>query len=315
MIEIIKYSKEKKTEWDNFVSSANNGTFLFYRNYMEYHSDRFNDFSIMLYDKGKLSALFPFNYIKNTLFSHQGLTFGGIITNYKTDSLKFIQYFNEFSKFALNNNFKDIIYKSIPQIYKSYQGDDEHYAMFRVNAELIASNLSSVIDLSLERNISRNRKRALQKSFDNNLTTNHSEGWSDFWNIMEQNMKEKFNVKPVHSLEEIIKLNRLFPNNIKLLSCNLNNKMVGGAVIYLYKNVIKVQYAHADNTGKTLGAIDNIYNFVINNFKDYKYLDLGTSNLENGNYINSGLLKQKSGFGAKGITFNIYKYSTDKTIN
>ena len=39
------YDPSMSDEWNRFVASARNATFLFDRGYMEYHSDRFRDAS------------------------------------------------------------------------------------------------------------------------------------------------------------------------------------------------------------------------------------------------------------------------------
>ena len=46
---------------------------------MEYHSDRFKDYSLLFYRDGQLVGLLPANIRNDTLFSHEGLTFGGVI--------------------------------------------------------------------------------------------------------------------------------------------------------------------------------------------------------------------------------------------
>ena len=79
MFEIRKYTADKKEAWNKFVNKAKNSTFLFDRNYMDYHSDRFNDNSLMFYKKGRLYALLPAHKIANILYSHLGLTYGGLI--------------------------------------------------------------------------------------------------------------------------------------------------------------------------------------------------------------------------------------------
>ena len=50
--EIKRYSDGCKDEWDDFVRDSRNGTFLFMRGYMDYHADRFADFSLMAYRDG-----------------------------------------------------------------------------------------------------------------------------------------------------------------------------------------------------------------------------------------------------------------------
>ena len=38
---IIPYSINRKEVWDQFIAQSKNGTFLFQRNFMDYHADRF----------------------------------------------------------------------------------------------------------------------------------------------------------------------------------------------------------------------------------------------------------------------------------
>ena len=76
-IDVIKYNSNMKAEWDAFVETSKNGTFLFMRNYMEYHSDRFADHSLMFYCNNRLLAVLPANIRESekTLVSHGGLTY------------------------------------------------------------------------------------------------------------------------------------------------------------------------------------------------------------------------------------------------
>ncbi len=40
---IERYERSRAGEWNSFVGSARNATFLFNRSYMDYHADRFED--------------------------------------------------------------------------------------------------------------------------------------------------------------------------------------------------------------------------------------------------------------------------------
>ena len=79
MIEIHRYTAAYHRDWNDFVSESSNGTFLFLREYMEYHADRFTDYSLLVYDGNKLLALLPANRSGDVLYSHAGLTYGGLI--------------------------------------------------------------------------------------------------------------------------------------------------------------------------------------------------------------------------------------------
>ncbi len=310
MIEVIQYNNALKKEWDNFVNQTKNGIFLFQRDFMEYHKSRFNDNSLMLYEKGKLKALFPGNKVDYTFHSHQGLTFGGILIKPDLYSNKFIEYFNAFNIFLKQNNFTDVYIRSIPEIYKSYPGGEEEYCLHHSGAKITACSLSSCIPLNSQLSVSRNRKRNLVKSLEHNITSKPSEKWKKFWDIMTKNMHEKYESSPVHSLNEINQLRKYFPDNILLFESTADNELLAGAIIFKYNNVIKVQYAHASAKGKESGAIDNLYTYLINYFKnDYKYIDFGTSNGVSDKQINNSLLQQKEGFGARAVVYNLFHYN------
>ena len=86
-LDVKKYSVIEFNEWDNFVlNNAYNGTIYHTRLFLSYHKDKFDDYSIMIYDKKKLIAVFPCCKIHNEFYSHKGSTHGGIVLleNYYT---------------------------------------------------------------------------------------------------------------------------------------------------------------------------------------------------------------------------------------
>ena len=61
MFEIKRYSEADKEVWNVHVEQARNATFLLNRSYMDYHSDRFHDHSLMIFRNGNLYDLLPAN--------------------------------------------------------------------------------------------------------------------------------------------------------------------------------------------------------------------------------------------------------------
>jgi hypothetical protein len=47
---VSSYTTADRLQWDEFVRTAKNGHFMFLRDYMEYHADRFPDSSLMFHD-------------------------------------------------------------------------------------------------------------------------------------------------------------------------------------------------------------------------------------------------------------------------
>src|SRR2546429_6153585 len=77
-IEVVRYSASLKGPWDAFMSKAKNSTFLFQRDYMDYHAQRFSDYSLMLYSGSHVAAVLPGKLSEpGSVQSHQGLTYGG----------------------------------------------------------------------------------------------------------------------------------------------------------------------------------------------------------------------------------------------
>jgi hypothetical protein len=302
------YQAEDKVAWDNFVTNSKNGTFLFYRNYMEYHSDRFKDNSLLFFRKGQLAGLFPANLKGEVLFSHEGLTFGGVISGYNSKTSVMLQIFDALINYCRNQEIKTIVYKAVPHIYHSVPANEDLYALFRCNARLIARNASSCICLPNNREFSESRKCNIRKAKKNNITVRQSADLDSFMQIVQETLSERHNAKPVHTAEEIQLLANRFPDNIKLFASNKDDKMLAGVIIYESKNVAHEQYAANSKEGWSIGAQDLIEDYLINNYyKTKRYYDFGISTENQGHVLNFGLIARKEAFNANSIMYDIYQ--------
>jgi hypothetical protein len=308
MIEIIRYKEEYDKEWNDLIEMSKNGTFLLNRNYMNYHSDRFADFSLLIYLKEKLVSVFPANISGNVIYSHQGLTYGGLIYINKLSAADILEIFNAITSYYRNSNIKSIVYKAIPYIYSQQPAQEDLYALFRHNAKHIGCNISSTILQENKIRFSELRRRGIKKAIKNGVVCSLSDNYTEFWNILNANLGNKYEVKPVHSLEEILLLQSRFSENIKLYVATKNNEILAGSVVYINRNVVHTQYISANPEGKELGALDSLFDYLINEqYKDYEYFDFGQSTEQMGNYLNENLLFQKEGFGGRGVCCNIYQ--------
>ena len=127
MFEINRYSADEKCAWNGFIDLSKNGTFLFNRNYMDYHADRFHDFSLMFYCKGKLFAVLPANIRNGVLYSHQGLTYGGLVTNRSARAANICSLFKELNGYLKENGVRKVVYKALPWIYSKYMAEEDLY--------------------------------------------------------------------------------------------------------------------------------------------------------------------------------------------
>lgn len=310
-IEIIRYDSSKKETWDNFVKTSKNGTFLFMRGYMDYHSNRFTDCSLMFYSNNELLAILPANICKEekTLVSHGGLTYGGFVIHTDTRAEEMLGFVDHLKKYmACHLGLERLVYKPTPYIYNRIPSEEPLYALFHSGARIKARSISTTIDNSARIRFSQLRRRGIAKANKAGIECRMSDDYSKFWEILENILQERHNSKPVHTLEEIRLLHSRFPENIKLYTANLNKEPIAGIVVYDTDNTAHFQYIASSDKGYRTGALDFLISYLIDNiYKEKKYIDFGTSTEQDGTILNTGLISQKEGFGGRGVVYDTYE--------
>lgn len=309
---VRRYHSDDFLLWNAFIGTAKNATFLFHRDFMEYHADRFEDYSLMVFEGQKLVSVIPANVKDNTLFSHQGLTYGGFVFGEKVKLGEVITVVKSVLAFLSLNQFESFQLKLVPSIYNCFFSEEIEYAMFLAEAQLIRRDCLSVIDLKKPFSFTKTRKESLRRGIKNDLVIKKELKFDLFWNeILIPNLDKKHQAKPVHSAEEIIKLQQKFPNNIWHFNVYHEDKIVAGTTVFITDNVAHPQYISGNEKKNELGSLDFLYNHLITEvFKDKIYFDFGPSHEENGKKINEGILFWKESFGAKTVVQDFYEVKT-----
>jgi hypothetical protein len=307
-IRVERYEPRHKTRWDTFVRKSKNGVFLFYRDYLEYHADRFNDFSLLFFQNDQLIALMPANRTGSEVISHGGLTFGGIITGAAMTTALMLETFNalvqELSAIGINK----LVYKAVPHIYHTLPAEEDLYALFVHNAKLFRRDVSSAFLAGRRFPMNRNRKRSLEHAHCQGLKLRRSRDFSHFMAIVEANLQARYGTRPVHSVAEMELLASRFPENIKLFAAERDSELLGGVIIYETETVAHAQYRHATPGGEILGAPDFIMDALLNDvYRDKPYFDFGISTVDNGRSLNHGLIQNKESFGARATVYDFYE--------
>lgn len=309
-MEIRRYRREDKELWNSFVSKARNATFLFDRNYMDYHADRFDDNSFMFYHKGKLKAVLPANVAGNTLYSHQGLTYGGLLLDKKATVEDVLECFDSMNSWLRENGISKVVYKALPWIYQQYPSEEDLYALtWKCKAQLISRNIASTIVIDNKLKFAESRKSGIRKALSQNIEVGESNDVDGFWHVLEDNLGNRYNAKPVHTANEMKLLMSRFPNNIRLYVAKMNGEIVGGTLIYVTPQVVHTQYISASVEGKKHGALDLLFDYIINKvYANCRYFDFGKSTEQGGAYLNEPLIFQKEGFGGRGVCYDWYQW-------
>lgn len=311
MITIMKYSPENKNEWNEFLHQAKNNLFMFDRNYMEYHSDRFTDHSLMFYKEKSLVALLPANQEERTLFTHGGLTYGGFISGDTMKQETMMECFDELKVYCRNSNINKVLYKVIPYFYHLQPAEEDKFALFYNKARIRKVEASTVIDLQRPIHMAKLRCRQIKKAEKSGLIVvvgNEFEDYQDYIELVDTVLQENHSVKAVHTADELYLLYNRFPENIHLYMAKLNNILVAGTVLFEYRDVIHTQYLATNDDGRKIGALDLTINEVINHYVyRKKYLDFGISTENAGKYLNKGLISQKEGFGGRTVVYETWE--------
>lgn len=309
-MEIRRYRREDKELWNSFVSKARNATFLFDRNYMDYHADRFDDNSFMFYHKGKLKAVLPANVAGDTLYSHQGLTYGGLLLDKKATVEDVLECFDSLNSWLRENGISKVVYKALPWIYQQYPSQEDLYALtWKCKAQLISRDIASTIVVDNKLKFAESRKSGIRKALSLNIEVGESNDVDGFWHVLEDNLGNRYNAKPVHTASEMKLLMSRFPNSIKLYVAKMNGEIVGGTLIYVTPQVVHTQYISASVEGKKHGALDLLFDYIINKvYANFRYFDFGKSTEQGGAYLNEPLIFQKEGFGGRGVCYDWYQW-------
>ncbi len=307
----VKRFNNNSSAWDNFVSSANNGTLFHTRRFLNYHHEgRFNDHSLEFYKKGKLVGVFPAALIESgdqrQLVSHPGASVGSFVVPEDlafADALEMVEQLVDYSK---RENLDGIKLTQPPTIYSKRLS---HYIDFALqkNGFLYAKReISSILFLekSIDENLSKfksTHRTAVRKAEKSGVVVKETDDFASFYEILKKNLSIRHDVKPTHSLNELLHLKELFPDKINLFGAYIEEKMVAGVINFIAtENVVLAFYISHNEDFQEVRPINllfyKIFEWAIQ--KKYNVFDFGifTVNEE----PNMGLARFKENFGASG---------------
>lgn len=310
MIELLKYESSHKKLWDDFIEHSRTPLFMHKRDYMEYHKDRFNDNSLIFFDNDEAIAVFPAVLSEDTLISHGGLTFGGLILSNEIKQNNVCEVFDALKQYCKQNRISTVLYKPVPYIYYTQPSDDDKYALFRAGGIIDKIEPATVISLRQALPMAKLRKRQVKKALKNNLIVQEFESFHDYEtyiNMLNEVLALHHNTKAVHTANEIFYLHEKFPNNIRLFMTLKDGFPIAGTIIFEYQNLVHTQYLASTDLGRQLGALDLLIYSLIETYQSKDYFDFGISTEENGSILNHGLISQKEGFGGRTVAYTTYR--------
>jgi hypothetical protein len=298
MMQVVPFNQDV-TSWNDVVNASRNGAFMFNRGFMDYHAHRFTDYSLVIQKNETIVALLPANRDGNTVVTHGGLTFGGLILSKKTGASDVVEMFSLLKTYLLADGVEKVIYKPVPHIYHRIPCEEDLYALHTLGAKPSRVDVSTTIKRSARLPLSKGRKCALSKARKSGVMVAKSEDYAAFWAMLTQNLSQQHDVKPTHSLAEIELLASRF-DEIQLYMAYIDDEAVAGVVMFDFGTVAHTQYIGLTDKARETGALDSLLEHLITaEYQQSDYFSFGISTCNNGAYFNEGLAAQKEMFGGR----------------
>ncbi len=311
MIEVKRYTDKDKAVWDQFNRAAKNRLFMFDRDYMDYHRDRFSDHSLMFYEGEELVALFPACEKGDELLSHGGLTYGGFLSGNKMKQHRMNDCFEVLMDYGREKSFRSILYKTIPYVYHKHPAEEDRYALFANGARLVTVDASTYINLAEPLKMPKGRKAQISRARREGVVVEIRTDLKDyetFIDLENEVLTSRHDTHAVHTAAELKMLHDAFPKNIHLYAAIKDGRLIAGSVIFEYEQAVHTQYMAADEEAREIGALDLVIATVIEEYKTKKrWMDFGISTEHGRIYLNEGLIAQKEGFGGRTGVYEIWE--------
>jgi hypothetical protein len=203
-----------------------------------------------------------------------------------------------------------MLYKAIPSIYHKLPSQEDLYALFRLDAQLVRRDVASTVKLASRLPLTKGRKWAIKQGRSHGIQVQLSSDWSAFMEMEAALLMEKYGVRPVHTGGELAMLAARLAGSIALYTATLSGELLGGTVIFDCGGCVHAQYISSTPRGRELCALDALFSWLLDDvYASREWFDFGISTEQSGRYLNSGLAANKESWGARSVVYDQYLVS------
>jgi hypothetical protein len=304
-ITVRNYNESDAEAWDQFLSGCTNGVFLGSRAFLSYHGNRFVDRSVIVESGGRWIGVFPAAEAPGRIgriTSHPGSTFGGLFFESDLRAEGQVAVHRAVIEHFRRSGYSEFLIRPVPTFYRKDPIEDDIHAITRLGATLEGTKPTCTLSLKGwgRLGLTKGRKSTRNKASKAGVLIEEGfEHLETFWRLLEYNLSERHQVRPVHSFEEFQDLIRRFPERIRLTIARYQGECVAGAAYFLHDRLVHTQYLSSNELGRSLSALDAL---IFEGIADSKrrgmeWFDFGTNHTPEGS-IDENLFFYKQSFGA-----------------
>ncbi len=300
------YTPDDQEVWDELAAVARARHFMFQRGYMDYHADRFTDASLIVLRGGRPCALFPATRHGETIISHGGLTFGGLLSGPEQTVGRTLGAFAALTEVLREIGATRLVLKPLPHIYHLGAAEEDLHALHAAGATLARRDVSAVLSPAVRPSPAGARRRAAENGRRTGMVLDEDDDIEAFMELVASVLRERHDTTPTHTAEEMRRLSDDFPADIRLFTARVSGELLAGTLVFQTPAVAHTQYIAAAPRGRELSATDALLSYVIEKRYPDRWFDFGISNDRDGS-LNEGLARYKEAFGARAVMFDRYE--------
>ncbi len=309
-IEVVHYTDEWKDRWDQFVLNSNNGTMFHLQQFLSYHEKgKFDWHHLLFMNKKEIVAVLPAAMMGTTIESPIGASYGSFVTGDIAFATA-IDLVDAFSDYCRDQHFERALLTPPPFIYQNVISQNVDYALAYRGFTFDKHYISHAIRLGRRDFVAgfqSTARRYIHKYLrEHPLRVEISEDYESFYPILAKN-KARHGVKPTHTLDELLRLKKLLPENLILFLVYKANKPIAGSLMFVcnpqvalcFYNMLLYEY---EQYNPIHVLMYEVMRWATD--KGFAWVDIGVSqdtNAENQMTPAMSLIRFKEKFNAHGI--------------
>ncbi len=320
---VVPHDAADDADWDAFVRSSGSGTIFHLRRFLGYHPvERFTDASVRVMSGNATVALLP--AVGRTLpdgrrswVSHPGASYGGPV--YRAD-LSFEgadDLIRALIEYARTQGYDRVQWTLPPIIYGARPSHYLEFALLEHGFGYARRDLTSAVDLAdkehpeiLQSSLRSSTKTNVNRARRMGVTIRTDEtdaGFTAFYALLERNLWMRHEVKPTHTLSELLDLKHRFLDEITLHGAWLGEQLIAGIVTFTTNpRVVLAFYISHDHAFQEYRALSLLFVETIRSLAHTRFTHLDFGLINGGPKPSPSLARFKENFGATGLFRDVY---------
>lgn len=257
-IRVVQYDpKEHEVLWDRFIDRSMNGTVFHKQQFLRYHpAGRFDFHHLLFFFGSKLVAVLPGGLREggHVFESPLGASYGSFVTEDISAQMA-LDVVQGFEEYVRRHSIEEVFLTAPPVIYQPVLTQNLDFALLYRGYAYQRHYISHAIDLR-HSGQPFDRFQSVARKHVRHVTRTHPEVWieesqpatlrdmlTEFYPILLEN-KAKYHAKPTHSFDELLQLETLLPDFMKLFLVRVGDEAIAGSLLFLANDRVTLIFYH-----------------------------------------------------------------------